>query len=96
MPVKVTRYKCDYCKKTYTRSYSAYQHGLGCYYNPKNRTCRTCKYNEEQSYTVYNRHHGGDPGSTDFGLKVMICANGDYVGSEDPNEFDCELWEAKG
>jgi hypothetical protein len=40
---------------------------------PKFRSCQLCKWFETDTVTVYNRNHGGDPGSTDYDLPVWLC-----------------------
>lgn len=34
MPYKVTRYKCDFCRRTYARNSDAIKHEIICYLNP--------------------------------------------------------------
>lgn len=54
--IKIEAYQCEYCTKyrkgtgkpirIYRRSIDTHYHEAGCYYNPQNRTCLTCKYGE--------------------------------------------------
>ncbi len=42
MPKQITRYKCDFCKKTYSSKYPTIKHEGKCLYNPENKSCGSC------------------------------------------------------
>ncbi len=74
MPRIVERYECEYCeKKNYKHKSSAVAHEKQCFANPDTKACRTCKHYEEYEETVYNPHHGGDPGSADYEITCRCC-----------------------
>ncbi len=75
MPKLVERYECEYCeKKNYKHKSSAVRHEKQCFANPDTKACRTCINYEQWEETVYNPHHGGDPGSTDYEIKRSWCS----------------------
>lgn len=39
---RVTRYYCKFCKKGYWTKETIENHLTHCWYNPSNRTCKTC------------------------------------------------------
>lgn len=67
------------CKKAYMTKGNARRHEKKCPRNPENKACATCGHNYEESNTVYNPHHGGDPGSTDYEERYFWC---DYYDRE--------------
>jgi RNA polymerase subunit RPABC4/transcription elongation factor Spt4 len=60
------------------------------------KACRTCKFLEKDSETVYNPHHGGNPGSTDWEETFFWCDHPDHA---DWEKFKwsrrCDKWEIK-
>ena len=38
-----TTYSCDYCGETFLTKSRCFHHEYDCEYNPKNKTCTTCK-----------------------------------------------------
>lgn len=43
MATKIIKYKCDYCKKSFTsKSYCEKEHEPICFYNPKSKSCVKC------------------------------------------------------
>lgn len=45
-PVKVTRYRCPSCGRTYSGRSGAREHMGRCWYAPENRGCKTCRWFE--------------------------------------------------
>ncbi len=69
----VTAYKCSSCNMTSVYKSSVIRHEKRCYQAPANKACQTCNYFSEDLATVYNRHHNGMPGSTDYDYLSMWC-----------------------
>ena len=42
MPKQISRYQCDFCKKTYANKSPIISHEKICLRNPANRSCSTC------------------------------------------------------
>ena len=40
---RVKRYYCNFCRKSYATKIGIKNHMHHCWYNPFNRTCKTCK-----------------------------------------------------
>ncbi len=40
---QITKYKCDFCKRSYMSKYKAREHESKCFFNPANKACVTCK-----------------------------------------------------
>jgi len=38
-------YQCDYCTKKIMNKYQMKKHELSCWYNPENKSCGSCAYN---------------------------------------------------
>ena len=86
MPLLVLRYGCEHCEaKHYKNKSSCVRHEKKCFANPKAKACRTCKNFERYTETVYNRHHGGNPGSTDY-EEGHTCCNA--YGKEFDGDFE--------
>lgn len=96
------RPKC--CNKAYIYKRNAVQHEKKCPHNPDNKACQTCKHRIIYYETVYNRNHGGNPGSTDYDFKYWWCEYlekeiNKYAGmfGDDPDKIapkmNCECWE---
>jgi len=92
---EIIAYQCDYCEKKITKSKSGmYKHESKCYANPINKACRTCKNFERYEETVYNRNHGGNPGSTDYEIEKTCCNRYNEEFNEDfKMQFYCVGWE---
>lgn len=43
-------WKCDFCNHTDVNGDSVKSHEKGCHFNPKNKTCTTCKHQEWEGY----------------------------------------------
>lgn len=43
IPVRVTRYRCPHCARSYTRPVRTREHMARCWLNPAARGCKTCK-----------------------------------------------------
>lgn len=53
MPIKITTWKCEYCRKVFNVRGRAVDHEFGCRFNPKNKTCSTCRFYEIPFGTAY-------------------------------------------
>ena len=40
---QITKYQCDFCKRSYVSKYKAREHEKICFFNPANKSCVTCK-----------------------------------------------------
>ena len=77
--IEITAYKCEHCEKKILKSKSGmYKHEASCFANPQMRACRSCEHFMRYSETVYNRHHGGNPGSTDYEEEHTCCNAYEY------------------
>lgn len=98
MPRQIKAYLCDFkCgNKACTSRAAVVKHEKICFRNPEMRACRTCEHLVKDSDTVYNPHHGGDPGSTDYEETFYWCDHPDH---EDWDTFvwsrHCDKWELK-
>ena len=71
---EVIRYECEFCNsKNYKHKSSCKSHEKKCYANPKTKSCRTCEHFVKSTETVYDRNHGGDPGSSDYEVETTWC-----------------------
>ena len=74
MPKLIEAYGCDYCAMTSLTKSSVVRHEKkSCRGNIQRKTCRNCKHYYLDSETVYDPHHGGNPGSTDYERAVHWC-----------------------
>lgn len=73
------------------------EHERVCFHNPARRACQTCGNWVEDSDTVYNRYHGGNPGSTDYEDYYKWCeAKEKKLHELPPSErCDCNKWKDK-
>ena len=86
--IKIEAYQCEYCTKhrkgtgkpirIYRRSIDAHYHEAGCYYNPQNRTCLTCKY--------------GEFVRLDDGYEYPQCEGHDYYFGRQWIRVNCRQW----
>lgn len=42
MPKAITKYKCEFCKKSWASKYRTIKHEKECYHNPEIKSCSTC------------------------------------------------------
>ena len=102
----IQAYKPKCCNKAYMYKGNAIQHEKKCPYNPDNKACQTCKHRSVYYETVYNRHHNGNPGSTDYEIKCWWCEHFEKeinkyaeMYGENTNKIapkkNCEYWEQK-
>ena len=49
------------------------EHEARCFHNPDMRACQTCGHLRATYETVYDRYHYGDPGASDYDVKVQYC-----------------------
>ena len=71
---KVRAFQCEHCRrKVMMNKAHLAAHEKKCFYNPQRKACQTCGNRTEEWETVYNRHHGGNPGSTDYETKTVYC-----------------------
>ncbi len=95
MPVKVTAWSCIYrCgRKVNTRRTAMLAHEERCFFNPARRACQSCGNFVHEMDTVYNPYHNGDPGSTDYEVRVSYCAAD--IDTKEDLHHDCPLWIPK-
>ncbi len=84
----VHAWMCSHCNMISLYKANVQRHEKSCPSNPANKACKTCIHSFEDSETIYNPHHGGNPGSTDEELKFWGCK----VDLVTPN-IHCEGWE---
>ena len=96
MAIPIKAYRCQYgCgRNVLTSKQRMEDHEARCFYNPESRACKTCKHLDAEWHTVYNPHHGGDPGSTDWEYKELFCRVIDSDG-EFKMKTKCDKWEPK-
>jgi hypothetical protein len=75
----VKAFQCSFCTFYRKTKKSVIAHEDICFKNPKNKACASCKNNDVDYETVYNRYHGGDPGSTDYEARYNYCTEFDVV-----------------
>lgn len=44
MPRKITKYRCEHCRREYVREELAIEHEANCYHDLNNKACATCKF----------------------------------------------------
>lgn len=49
--IKVTRFQCDFCNRTYAAKAAAAKHEDKCPHNPKNKACVTCEYFVDEKHS---------------------------------------------
>lgn len=98
---EIKAYHCDYCKKYYKHKSSAIRHENGCFYNPQNKACLSCKNFITDYTTVYVRPRGDQNyGDADYEQRYNYC---EYTGKSfqnydgDRQEFkkNCRGWKPK-
>lgn len=67
-------------------------HELRCFHNPDRRACQTCANYGRYSHTVYNRDHGGNPGSTDYDVWRRYCEADETMNPANGLRCDCQRW----
>lgn len=90
----VKAYQCSHCTFYRKTKASVVNHEDSCFRNPKNKACATCKHNIHDLETVYNRNHGGDPGSTDYEISNNWCDKKEIMLTNKTLTSNCGLWEA--
>lgn len=89
MPIPITRFKCIYCKNTYSTNRYATKHESNCFFNKEQRSCVTCKYFnlsfklEYTKCTLLNRR-GTDKKDNGYGDMVPYASFTDFL------QRDCE------
>lgn len=92
---QVKAYQCEFChRKVGMNKQHIKKHEFLCFHNPQRRACQTCGNFSTSRETVYDRHHGGDPGSSDYEVEVQWCGAKDKdIGKMFPRErYDCRDW----
>lgn len=69
----IKAYKPKCCNRAYVHKSSAVRHENNCCYNKENKACATCKYLSNESNTIYNPFHNGEPGSKDYEVHFYSC-----------------------
>ena len=96
MPERAEVWKCSYCNMVSVYKRNVLRHERDSCKN--HRSCYVCKHFREDTGTVYNRYHGGNPGSTDYEDTRWWCAkNGedaDWI-SLQSRKHNCSDFEPK-
>lgn len=104
MAEKIVAYKPKCCNKAMVSKSSALRHERNCLHNQDNKTCLSCKYMREDSNTIYNSFHNGNPGSTDYEQYYKYCGYDEDKGmdkiftfydGENVPKWNCENYENK-
>ena len=100
MAIEIKAYECEHgCKKILRTKQGMKKHEMKCWLNPERKACLSCINMVKVSETVYNPHHGGDPGSTDYEWETYWCDAQERDLSDGSGMWDlrhdCEDWEAK-
>ena len=53
---QITKYKCDFCKRSYVSKYKVKEHENKCFFNPAVKSCVTCR-NEDIKSTFDEEGH---------------------------------------
>lgn len=88
----IKAHQCSYCSFYRISRPPVLTHERNCFKNPANRACASCKYNITDYETIYNRYHGGDPGSTDYDVAYNYCSKLDRVLTDKTLRKDCVLY----
>lgn len=93
---KVTAFQCEYCRrKVMMNKTHLAEHEFICFHNPRRKACQTCGNYAEDYETVYDNHHGGDPGSTDYEVLVRYCEAKEKPLDDIPKWETCECKQWK-
>lgn len=94
IPVRTIRYACPFCARSRAKKAATVEHIGRCWFNPGNRTCKTCKHFKEaftaspDDWCFPGRHCS----CNDFDA---YCAEDvDLPGFEDRPIVDCPLWQS--
>ena len=88
-------YQCSFCTFYRLTKKSVEIHEDNCYHNPKNRACATCRFNVVEFETVYDRYHGGNPGSTDYDVPYNWCDKREIELSKNELRMYCSMHKLK-
>ncbi|GAG67661.1 unnamed protein product [marine sediment metagenome] len=89
---KIKAHQCSYCSFYRISRQPVLKHEKKCFKNPENKACASCKHNTTDYDTIYNRHHGGDPGSTDYDIAYNYCVELDIVLNNYTLKKGCALY----
>jgi hypothetical protein len=94
MPVPIKAYACRFrCGRIGTKQAAVAEHERRCFRNPATRSCRTCGHLGSDSQTVYDPHHGGRPGASDYDVTFPVCEADETIDLRaDGLRTGCELW----
>ena len=97
MPIKRTAWACKWgCgRNVITSRQRTENHEKICFYNPARQACVTCKHLATDYNTVYNPHHNGNPGSTDYEETIRYCEANEKINLSERLRADCLLWTGK-
>lgn len=95
MPVKITAFSCTWkCGRNVTTSKSRMaKHEEICFNNPKRRACQTCANLKFEWNTIYDPHHGGNPGASDYDVREKYCEVLGHNFSKVKFQCECPKWE---
>lgn len=95
MPIRITAFACKFrCGRIATKKKPLTEHEARCWLNPEVRGCKTCLHLGTDSETIYNPHHGGNPGSTDWEVEYRVCLADESIDlRNDGLRTKCPLWK---
>ena len=86
-PYETTRYRCDHCRKSYSKKGTCLAHEKECHHDPAVRACTTCKH-----FVPRDTPEHWVNGCTANAFEIQ-----DYTTGEIVEDFrrHCPMWEAK-
>jgi len=88
--LRVTRWKCAFCSRSWSRKPRAAEHLSACWKNPAARSCGTCRHYHEGEVGGWDEP--GAPSGCDVGRAIWITPDGYTDLNVHPR--DCAGWEA--
>ena len=90
---EIKAFQCSFCTYYRKTKASVIRHEENCYHNHKNKACATCKHNVILYETIYDRNHGGNPGSTDYDVSYNYCEKKQIELKKGTLCMNCVLWK---
>lgn len=93
--LKVTRWQCPACRRTWAKKARAAEHAARCWLNPANRSCKTCVHRiEPDSQYGYDTEEGcragveleRDPAASFMAILPIHCPKWESDGTAAPNQ----------
>ena len=89
--VKVTRFACPFCSRSRAKKAATVEHIGRCWFNPDNRTCKTCRHFEDAE--KYEPCYPGRPCSCQH-VPARCNADVSLPGWERLPIVGCMLWQS--